>query len=50
VSNVVLGTGAMDIPRILDASPNRIWVLEFDIAADAVAESAASIAYLKEKK
>lgn len=50
VSNVVLGTGAVDVPRILEASPNRTWVLEFDIAADAVAESAASIAYLKEKK
>ncbi len=50
VSNVVLGTGAMDIPRILEASPDRTWVLEFDIASDAVAESAASIAYLKEKK
>lgn len=50
VSNVVLGTGAMDIPPILEASPNRVWVLEFDIAADAVAESAASIDYLKEKK
>jgi len=50
VSNVVLGTGAMDIRPILDASPNRVWVLEFDIAADAVAESAASIDYLKEKK
>lgn len=50
VSNVVLGTGAMDIPPILEASPTRTWVLEFDIAADAVAESAASIDYLKEKK
>lgn len=50
VSNVVLGTGAMDIPPILEASPNRTWVLEFDIATDAVPESAASIAYLKEKK
>jgi len=50
VSNVVLGTGAMDIPPILEASPNRTWVLEFDIASDAVAESAASIDYLKEKK
>jgi hypothetical protein len=50
VSNVVLGTGAMAIPPILSASPNRTWVLEFDEAADAVAESAASIDYLKEKK
>lgn len=50
VSNVVLGTGAVDVPTILEASPNRTWVLEFDIATDAVAESAASIAYLKEKK
>jgi sugar phosphate isomerase/epimerase len=50
VSNVVLGTGAVDVPRILEASPNRTWVLEFDIASDAVAESAASIDYLKEKK
>jgi sugar phosphate isomerase/epimerase len=50
VSNVVLGTGAMNIPPILEASPDRVWVLEFDIASDAVAESAASIDYLKEKK
>lgn len=50
VSNVVLGTGAMDIPPILEASANRTWVLEFDIATDAVAESAASIDYLKENK
>lgn len=50
VSNVVLGTGAVDVPRILEASPDRTWVLEFDIASDAVAESAASIAYLKENK
>jgi hypothetical protein len=40
----------MDIPPILAASPNRAWVLEFDAAADAVPESAASIDYLKEKK
>ncbi len=50
VLNVVLGTGAMDIPPILASSPNRTWVLEFDAAADAVPESAASITYLKEKK
>lgn len=50
VSNVVLGTGAMNIPPILEASPNRTWVLEFDIATDALAESAASIEYLKENK
>jgi len=50
VVNVVLGTGAMDIPPILEASPDRTWVLEFDAATDPVAESAASIDYLKEKK
>ena len=51
VSNVVLGTGAMDIPSILEGSPNRTWVLEFDEAAiNPIDESAQSIAYLKEKK
>lgn len=29
-ANVVLGEGAMDLPPILAASPNRTWVLEFD--------------------
>jgi len=48
VSNVVLGTGAMDIPPILEASPNRTWVLEFDLAAiNPIVESAQSIAYLR---
>ena len=51
VSNVVLGTGAMDIPPILSASPDRTWVLEFDLAAiNPVDESAQSINYLKENK
>jgi len=44
----VLGTGAMDIPPILEASPNRTWVLEFDLAAiNPIVESAQSIAYLR---
>jgi sugar phosphate isomerase/epimerase len=48
VANVVLGTGAMDVPTILSASPNRIWVLEFDRAAiNPIDESAQSIAYLR---
>jgi sugar phosphate isomerase/epimerase len=48
VANVVLGTGAMDVPRILSASPNRTWVLEFDRAdINPVDESAQSIAYLR---
>jgi len=48
VANVVLGTGAMDIPPILEASPNRTWVLEFDLAViNPIDESAQSIAYLR---
>ena len=47
-ANVVLGTGLMDIPPILDASPNRTWVCEFDLAAvDPISEVGQSIAYLK---
>lgn len=46
--NVVLGEGRMDIPPILDASPNRTWVLEFDLAgADPIDEVRRSIEYLK---
>lgn len=49
-ANVVLGTGLMDIPPILDASPNRTWVCEFDLAAvDPIEEVRQSIAYLKER-
>ena len=49
-ANVVLGTGLMDIPPILDASPNRTWVCEFDFAAvDPIGEVRQSIAYLKER-
>ena len=48
VANVVLGTGAMDVPTILSASPNRTWVLEFDRAdINPIDESAQSIAYLR---
>jgi len=48
VSNVVLGTGAMDVPSILEGSPSRTWVLEFDEAAiNPIDESAQSIAYLR---
>jgi sugar phosphate isomerase/epimerase len=47
-ANVVLGTGLMDIPPILDASPKRTWVCEFDFAAvDPIEEVRQSIAYLK---
>ena len=47
-ANVVLGTGAMDVPTILAASPNRTWVLEFDRAdINPIDESAQSIAYLR---
>jgi sugar phosphate isomerase/epimerase len=47
-ANVVLGTGEMDIPTILSASPNRTWVLEFDRAdINPIDESAQSIAYLR---
>ncbi len=49
-ANVVLGNGLMDIPPILDASPNRTWVCEFDFAAvDPIEEVRQSIAYLKER-
>jgi sugar phosphate isomerase/epimerase len=47
-ANVVLGTGSMDLPPILDASPDRVWVCEFDFAAvDAVDEVRQSVAYLR---
>jgi len=47
-ANVVLGTGLMDLPPILDASPERTWVCEFDFAAvDPIEEVRQSIAYLK---
>ena len=46
--NVVLGEGKMDIPPILDASPHRTWVLEFDLAgADPIDEVRRSVEYLK---
>ena len=49
-ANVVLGTGLMDLPPILEASPKRTWVCEFDLAAvDAIEEVRQSIAYLKER-
>ena len=48
VANVVLGSGAMDLPPILEASPDRVWVVEFDIAAiDPVDEVGRSIGYLR---
>lgn len=47
-ANVVLGQGSMDLPPILDASPNRTWVVEFDLAAvDPIDEVRQSVAYLK---
>nr|WP_300148527.1 sugar phosphate isomerase/epimerase [Propionicimonas sp.] len=46
-TNVVLGNGSMELAPILDASPNRTWVIEFDYATDAVAEVADSVAYLR---
>ena len=47
-ANVVLGTGLMDLPPILDASANRTWVVEFDVAAiDPVDEVRQSVEYLK---
>lgn len=47
-ANVVLGTGSMDLPPILDASANRTWVVEFDLAAiDPIDEVRQSVEYLK---
>ncbi len=47
-ANVVLGTGSMDLAPILDASANRVWVLEFDLAAvDPIDEVRQSVEYLK---
>jgi sugar phosphate isomerase/epimerase len=47
-TNVVLGTGSMGLAPILDASPNRTWVLEFDFAgADPLDEVRQSVDYLK---
>ncbi len=47
-ANVVLGTGRMDLPPVLDASAGRTWVVEFDFAAiDPVDEVRQSVAYLK---
>ena len=33
-ANVVLGTGLMDLPPILDASPNRTWVVRVRLRRD----------------
>jgi sugar phosphate isomerase/epimerase len=47
-ANVVLGTGLMDLPPVLDASPDRVWVTEFDLAAiDPLDEVRQSVAYLR---
>ncbi|MFT4108446.1 sugar phosphate isomerase/epimerase family protein [Propionicimonas sp.] len=47
-ANVVLGTGSMNLAPILDASPDRVWVTEFDFAVvDPIEEVRESIAYLK---
>jgi sugar phosphate isomerase/epimerase len=46
-TNVVLGNGSMELAPVLDASPNRTWVVEFDYATDAVAEVRASVEYLR---
>lgn len=47
-ANVVLGTGSMELDPILDASPDRVWVLEFDYAVvDPIDEVRQSIEYLK---
>lgn len=49
-ANVVLGNGLVDIPPILDASPKRTWVVEFDFAAiDPIDEVRQSVAYLRER-
>lgn len=46
-ANVVLGTGRMDLPPVLDASANRTWVVEFDYAVvNPVDEVRQSVAYL----
>lgn len=47
--NVVLGTGLMELAPILDASPERVWVVEFDFATDAVPEVRESVAYLRNR-
>lgn len=47
-ANVVLGNGSMDLPPILDASADRTWVVEFDLAAvDPIDEVRQSVEYLK---
>jgi sugar phosphate isomerase/epimerase len=47
-ANVVLGTGSMDLAPVLDASPDRVWVLEFDHAiVDPIDEVRQSVEYLK---
>ena len=47
-TNVVLGEGSMDLPPILDASPARTWVLEFDLAGtEPLDEVRQSVDYLK---
>lgn len=47
--NAVLGTGSMDLPPILDASPDRVWVVEFDLATSPLEEIGQSIGYLRER-
>ena len=47
-ANVVLGTGSMDLAPILDGSPERTWVVEFDYAVvDPIDEVRQSVEYLK---
>lgn len=47
-ANVVLGTGSMDLAPILDATADRVWVLEFDYAVvDPIDEVRQSVEYLK---
>lgn len=48
--NLVLGTGEMDVAGVLESSPARGWVLEFDdCATDMMEAVGASIAYINEK-
>ena len=48
--NLVLGTGEMDVAGVLESSPGRGWVLEFDdCATDMMEAVGASIAYINEK-
>lgn len=48
--NVVLGEGSVDLPTLLDANPDKTWVVEFDsTAGDIMADIAASVKYLQNR-